>query len=125
MIYITGDKHGDYRDVFDFCYKNKTSKDDIMIILGDAGINYHLDYRDYILKNSLLQLPITLLCIHGNHEERPENVDGYKTKIAPVPQGKEVEVDMLVPNPKTNYNWALKKVNESEEYDYLAYRIEG
>ena len=80
MIYITGDKHGDYRDVLDFCYKNKNSKDDIMIILGDAGINYYLDDRDYILKNSLLQLPITLFCIHGNHEERPENIDSYKIK---------------------------------------------
>lgn len=80
MIYITGDKHGDYRDIFDFCYKNKTSKDDIMIVLGDTGINYYLNERDYILKNSLLQLPITLFCIHGNHEERPENIDSYKIK---------------------------------------------
>lgn len=80
MTYITGDKHGDYREIFDFCYKNETSRDDIMIILGDEGINYYLDYRDYILKNSLLQLPITLFCIHGNHEERPENIDSYKTK---------------------------------------------
>ena len=80
MIYITGDTHGDYDDVFEFCYKHKTSNDDIMIILGDAGINYYLDDRDYILKNSLLQLPITLFCIHGNHEERPENISSYKTK---------------------------------------------
>ena len=80
MIYITGDKHGDYNDIFNFCYKHKTTRDDIMIILGDAGINYYLDDRDYILKNSLLQLPITLFCIHGNHEERPENIRSYKTK---------------------------------------------
>ena len=81
MIYITGDKHGDYKDVIDFCSKYKTSVDDIMIILGDAGINYYLDDRDYILKDSLKDLPITLFCIHGNHEERPENIKGYKTKI--------------------------------------------
>ena len=80
MIYITGDKHGDYSDVFEFCNKYKTSTNDIMIILGDAGINYYLDDRDYILKNSLLQIPITLFCIHGNHEERPENIASYKTK---------------------------------------------
>ena len=81
MIYITGDKHGDYNDVIDFCNKYKTSVDDIMIILGDAGINYYLDDRDYILKNSLKDLPLTLFCIHGNHEERPENIKVYKTKI--------------------------------------------
>lgn len=81
MIYITGDKHGDYSDVFEFCNKYKTSTNDIMIILGDAGINYYLDDRDYILKNSLLQIPITLFCIHGNHEERPGNIANYKTKM--------------------------------------------
>lgn len=80
MIYITGDKHGNYSDVFDFCYKHKTTTYDIMIILGDAGINYFLNDKDYILKNSLLGLPITLFCIHGNHEERPENIKTYKTK---------------------------------------------
>lgn len=32
------------------------------------------------MKNSLLQLPITLFCIHGNHEERPENILSCKTK---------------------------------------------
>ena len=80
MIYITGDKHGDYSDIFDFCCKNKTSKNDIMIVLGDAGINYYLDKRDYVLKEELKKLPITLFCIHGNHEERPENIDGYKIK---------------------------------------------
>lgn len=80
MIYITGDKHGDYRDVFDFCYKYKTDINDILIVLGDAGINYHLDEFDYILKNKLRELPITLFCIHGNHEERPENIKTYNTK---------------------------------------------
>ena len=59
MIYITGDKHGDFREILYFCYKNKTTLDDIMIVLGDAGINYYADEKDYILKNSLLQYPIT------------------------------------------------------------------
>ena len=80
MIYITGDKHGDYNDIFYFCYKYKTTRNDILIILGDSGINYYLDDRDYILKNSLLQLPITLFCIHGNHEERPNLIKSYKKK---------------------------------------------
>lgn len=80
MIYITGDKHGDYTDVFNFCNKYNTSKYDLLIILGDAGINYFSDEKDYILKDSLKELPITLFCIHGNHEERPENIRSYKTK---------------------------------------------
>lgn len=80
MIYITGDKHGDFREIFYFCYENRTTLDDIMIILGDAGINYYANEKDYILKDSLLQYPITFFCIHGNHEERPENIKTYKTK---------------------------------------------
>lgn len=80
MIYITGDKHADFEDVFNFCYKNKTTTDDILIILGDAGINYYVNEEDYILKDSLLKCPITFFCIHGNHEERPENIKTYKTK---------------------------------------------
>ena len=51
-----------------------------MIILGDAGINFSLGKRDKLLKERLAQLPITLFCIHGNHEERPQLIDGYKTK---------------------------------------------
>ena len=79
MIYITGDKHGRYSDVMAFCYDNETNKDDMLIILGDAGINYNLDYRDFNLKKTLSCLPITFFCIHGNHEERPENIKTYET----------------------------------------------
>ena len=59
----------------------KTTRDDLMIVLGDAGINYYANEQDIYLKNSLLQYPMTFFCIHGNHEERPENIEGYKTKI--------------------------------------------
>lgn len=77
-IYITGDCHGNFNKIFDFCEQNETTTDDIMIIAGDAGINYFLDCRDILVKRSLAKLPITLLILHGNHEERAWNVDGYK-----------------------------------------------
>ena len=81
MIYITGDKHADFREVLYFCYANETTLDDILIVLGDAGINYYANDKDNELKNSLKEhYPITLFCIHGNHEERPENIKSYKTK---------------------------------------------
>ena len=78
MIYITGDKHADFRDVFGFCKNNKTHSDDILIILGDSGINYFNNEQDYILKANLSKYPITFFCIHGNHEERPEKINTYK-----------------------------------------------
>ena len=40
MIYITGDMHGDFSRIERFCDRLHPSKDDIMIILGDAGFNY-------------------------------------------------------------------------------------
>ena len=76
-IYITGDTHGNFSRIERFCEANLTTTDDLLIVLGDAGINYYLDERDTTLKHSLSKLPITLLCIHGNHEERPENIPTY------------------------------------------------
>jgi len=64
--YITGDTHGDFSRIAEFCEANGTDTEDVMIILGDAGINYHLDARDIELKNELSNLPITLFCVHGN-----------------------------------------------------------
>ncbi len=77
-IYITGDTHRDFDRVRSFCEKTGTTKDDIMIILGDAGINYYLFGYDASLKAELETLPITLFCIHGNHEECPRNIPSYK-----------------------------------------------
>ncbi len=77
-IYITGDTHRDFDRIYTFCQKTKTTKDDIMIILGDAGINYFLLGMDDNLKSELNMLPITLFCIHGNHEERPFNIPSYE-----------------------------------------------
>lgn len=51
-----------------------------MIILGDACINYHLDDWDDFIKKQLSEYPVTIFRIHGNHEERPENIKGYELK---------------------------------------------
>lgn len=80
MIYITGDKHTNFKNVSFFCHINETTLNDILIVLGDAGINYFANEQDNLLKNSLKNYPITFFCIHGNHEERPENIKTYKTK---------------------------------------------
>jgi 3-oxoacid CoA-transferase subunit A len=49
----------------------------MLIILGDAGINYYLNNKDEELKNILELYKIKLFCIQGNHEERPENISSY------------------------------------------------
>lgn len=77
-IYITGDTHRDFARIQEFCEFAQTSQDDIMVILGDAGINYYLDETDINLKNELSEYPITFFCIHGNHEESPSEIDTYE-----------------------------------------------
>jgi len=79
MIYITGDTHGDFSRIKEFCDKTKTTKEDIMIILGDAGINYS-GYTNDLNKKRFIErkIPITFFCIHGNHEQRPQHIKQYK-----------------------------------------------
>jgi len=81
MIYVTGDTHGQFGHVEAFCERLQTKREDILIILGDAGINYSGGIRDSMKKRFLESLPITIFCIHGNHELRPSTIDTYEEKI--------------------------------------------
>ena len=76
MIYITGDKHRDFKKTAVFCDTVQSAKDDLLIILGNVGINYFGGEKDRAFKRLLAELPITFFCIHGNHERRPETL-GY------------------------------------------------
>lgn len=46
MVYLTGDTHGDFRRIAAFCTRFGTTVDDVMIILGDAGINFSGEQKD-------------------------------------------------------------------------------
>ena len=72
MIYITGDTHRDFSRLYNLNLK----EDDMVIILGDVGINYYLNEDDKRCKDYLKNFK--LFCIRGNHEERPENISNYK-----------------------------------------------
>ena len=78
MTIITGDTHGDFKHVESLCIFAGTTKKDLLIILGDAGVNYYGNKKERNFKNLLSKLPITILCIHGNHERRPESLGTYK-----------------------------------------------
>ena len=78
MIYVTGDTHRAFERIEEFCRKNKTTKEDVLVILGDAGINYYQNLRDEDLKMELDHLPITLFCIQGNHEKRASSIGTYE-----------------------------------------------
>lgn len=73
-VFITGDIHGKIVGITKFCRENNTHKEDTFILLGDVGINYFLNYRDVQVKRAISFLPITLFCVRGNHEMRPEHL---------------------------------------------------
>ena len=54
----------------------ETTKKDLLIILGDVGINYYGGSRDTEIKESICRNEITLFCLRGNHEMRPSDVKG-------------------------------------------------
>lgn len=77
QTYITGDKHGDFQSPNDyiklrgFCEQRSTTKDDVMIVLGDHGIHYDEGKHDTYCRSSLSYFPITFVMIRGNHDMRP------------------------------------------------------
>ena len=77
MYYITGDTHGDYTRIERFCERFHPTRDDVMIILGDAGFNYYGGKRDQRVKQRMAEMPITIFSIHGNHEMRPGKIPSY------------------------------------------------
>lgn len=81
MLVLTGDTHREFDRIFEFCEEYETTLEDIIVILGDAGINYHLDLSDEQLKEELSELNATLFMVHGNHEERPYNISNYEEML--------------------------------------------
>ena len=78
MIYLSGDIH---RKVFRVEYEIKkqhiTAKDTI-VLLGDVDMNYlGNDHGDRYEKFTLDKLGVPTLCVHGNHEQRPDSIDSY------------------------------------------------
>lgn len=79
-FFLTGDIHGEVSRIVDIGIKYKLEQDDVVVILGDAGINYFLNEKDLLQKEFLSDCKFTIFCIHGNHEERPFNIPTYKEK---------------------------------------------
>ncbi len=82
MIYITGDTHGDFRRYFAWERIAHPTAQDTMIVLGDAGLNYYGNEWDEQRKAFVNSFPFTTFCIHGNHEMRPDTLQGYERKQA-------------------------------------------
>ena len=79
MVYITGDIHGDVSRVREMVTKYTITSEDTIVLLGDVGMNYYGNkHGDRHRKKKLNSLGIKILCIHGNHEMRPESLITYR-----------------------------------------------
>ena len=76
-LFLTGDTHGDFGKLWRLDKQYHTTKKDIVIILGDSGLNYMSGGVVRITKENLSRLPLTMACIHGNHEQRPQCIPSY------------------------------------------------
>lgn len=81
MVYYTGDTHGKFDKIVQAFYSGMLTVNDTLVILGDAGFNYYGNMRgDIPKKQQVNRLGLKVLCIQGNHEERPSNISTYQTK---------------------------------------------
>lgn len=78
IVYLTGDTHGRFERIVDFCSRREMDRENTFVILGDAGLNFYGGLRDALGKEQLAKLPCTFFCIHGNHEQRPGPELGYE-----------------------------------------------
>jgi len=102
MIYITGDIHGSLEPVFDLVEKYEPKEDDIIVILGDVAVNYTGRLRDKFIKEEMKNIGVTFFCIHGNHENRPQNIASYK-----------------------EMNWNGGRVLYEEDYPNILFPVDG
>ena len=91
--YLMGDIHGSFKPVRNFYQRNPkiakaaaAGEENVLILLGDAGLNFFFNHRDEEFKKKLGKYPFTYFVIHGNHEERPsicasKNPDAWHTEI--------------------------------------------
>ena len=78
-IFALADIHGKWQIIRNFYEKHKEAENftlpnrenNIIILLGDAGLNYFFNHRDIEAKTKLNTFPFTYFVIRGNHEERP------------------------------------------------------
>lgn len=77
--FLRGDSHGDFKWLPRFTEYEETTTEDVLIILGDSGINYFLDKYEAKKKKKISQLPITLFVIRGNHDYNPLKLKNIKS----------------------------------------------
>ena len=69
-VFVTGDKHGRYDDLIKKLKDFQTTKNDVVIVLGDHGTLYYGPKDDRHKKKFVSSIPATFIMIRGNHDRR-------------------------------------------------------
>ena len=99
QFFCTGDTHGDFSRFYALNAAVPEGEIWGVIILGDAGINFWLSKRDKQLKYRIhSNYPnLRFFCVRGNHEARPEDIEGMEIRYNKDIQG-EVYREPAFPN---------------------------
>jgi hypothetical protein len=124
MVYTTGDKHADWAGLLAWGKRMGLTKDDTVIVLGDAGLNFIMGWKDYKLRKKVSKAPWTTFVIRGNHDKDPcdsfryLNGNGKAGKITMSDAHWEIYFDnlVLVEDNNPNIKYAM---------DGFIYTIEG
>ena len=80
-VLISGDCHGMVSERLRQIHNTMPGyrpEETAIILLGDVGLNYYLNKRDYIHKKEVSSYGYTIYCVRGNHEAKPGEHLGMK-----------------------------------------------
>lgn len=80
LVYYTGDTHANFVKIKSFIAEQGLTSDDTIVILGDAMFNFYGTRIDRRQKAEVNRRGVNILCVHGNHDRRPETIETYTTK---------------------------------------------
>lgn len=109
---LTGDVHGNFVRFKGYDKEIQKDPNTAVIILGDAGLNWTLDESDSHMKNFLKKrYNFRIYCVRGNHEARPQNVEGMKLVYDEDVQG-EVYMEDKWPNIRYFKDWGVYSIGQ-------------
>lgn len=108
--FITGDIHGSISRLWHIKQNNLIPKDSNLIVLGDFGANFYLNDKDNHFKNVCEKLNITFYAVRGNHEQRPELINGMELVYDELVKG-DVYFQPKWPHIKYFKNWGIYQIN--------------
>ena len=79
--FITGDTHGGFNPIIrvsNIIRNNPELKPEEIgiIVLGDCSLNFYLNKTDKKYKKMLNNRGVKIYCVRGNHEARPQEIEG-------------------------------------------------